>query len=189
MAIATTATHGQILDCWKPRVGAGAAPVVAGLEFFPAYIAGPVAGTSPGAAYDVNWAIAIGFANPNNLGGHSPQNHVGILIDQNGDSPNGIALRLWGSNGTFNGASATTNAPQSLIKMSGTTKTGMDTSPATIVAETVSGHSNTAAMILAQGQAICFAAPTGANTGVYIVYDGTHLKATINGGNTFTTIV
>ncbi len=31
-----------------------------------------------------------------------------------------------------------------------------------------------------------FAAPSGANTGVYIVWDGTHLKATINGGSTFT---
>jgi len=58
-----------------------------------------------------------------------------------------------------------------------------------VVAETVSGHSNLAAIMMPQGQSICLKPPTGANTGTYIVDDGTHLKATRDGGNTFTNII
>lgn len=103
-----------------------------GMEFFPDHLPGEIAvgyGTYP--KYNAQWAIAIGFAAAGS-DGYAPQNWVGMLVDQNGVSPGGYALRLWGSNGTFStriggiGASAATNAPAAIIKMSGTAQTGID---------------------------------------------------------------
>lgn len=103
----------------------GASRVVSGLEFYPDYLSGPINATLNPHKYNVQWAIAISYAGVDAYG-HSPQNHIGMLIDYNGIAPNGYGLRLSGSNGTFNGVSATTNAPAALIKMAGTVSTGID---------------------------------------------------------------
>jgi len=105
--------------------------VVCGLEFFPDFLAGSLYGDANPNKYDVQWAISIGYAAAATGSAPltpsiSPQHHIGILVEKNGISPDGYGFRMWGSSGTFNGASAATNAPAAIIKMSGTTQTGID---------------------------------------------------------------
>lgn len=97
-----------------------------GIEFFPQVQAG-LFGTKY-QEFPCNWAIAIGNsgANATRLNTYIAQNYIGILLDKNGLTPGGYGLKLWGSSGTFNGNSATTNAPHALIKFSGTSHIGLD---------------------------------------------------------------
>lgn len=193
--------YGNAWQDWGLVESIFASNIVGGLSFFPDWLPGNcVNGTTivdNSNHYDASWAICIGYAGPD-VHGHAPQNHIGAIIIENGISPGGYGLRLCGAAGTFNGVSAATNAPNALIKGSGTVKCGIDlagfTSPSdnkaiTVNAETTTGHSLQPAIIVPSGTMIMFAAPTGANTGVGIVYDGTNLKATKNGGNSYTTIV
>ncbi len=184
-----------------------------GLEFFPNHlpflISGPTFGSYP--VYNVQWAVNVGAGSPGN-DGFVPQHWISYMADQNGTSPFGVALKLWGSVGTFStrsggtNASATTNSIAAAIQISGTMQVGIDfsgykgtngnggtgttnpntTTPATLVTDLSSRQS---AIMLAAGQAICFSPPTGANTGVYIEYSGGHLRATVNGGSTWTNII
>lgn len=99
---------------------------VQGLGFYPDALPGPVAANgSPVNKFDAQVAISISYAG---VGGNglAPRNHIGLLVDQNGTSPNGYGLRVWGAQGTFNGNSAATNAPAACMKMSGTAQTGID---------------------------------------------------------------
>jgi hypothetical protein len=174
----------------------GISKFVAGLEFFPDWLPGST-GATTFTKFNASWAIAIGGAGARaGSGDPDPKNWTGILFSENGIAPLGVAINM-------HGGSSSGNAPAVGINFQNHLKTGINFAgsaggapigtgggtAATIDPETISGHSNQPAIILAQGQAICFSPPTTANTGVYIVYDGTHLKATINGGNTFTNII
>lgn len=168
-----------------------------GIDFIPDWLPGNifVGGVDIAHHYDAQWAIGVMYAGPDSFG-HSPQNHIGILSNENAISPAGYVLRLAGSAGTFNGSSAAANAPHAIIKASGSTFIGIDfagtyddNKALTVLAETTTGHANLPAIQLLGGHAICLRPPTGANTGTYLVDDGTHLRATRDGGNTWTNII
>lgn len=178
------------------------------LPFYISSNSGPIAfGSYP--MYNVQWALNIGPGSQGNDGGgtgtgYAPQHWTGILLDQNAISPFGVALKVWGAVGVFptrSGgltANATTNSIAAGIQLSGTMQVGIDFSgykgtnansgggtsnPNTTTAATMvidrAGFSS--AIMLAAGQAICFKPPTGTNTGSYIWFDGTNLRATKTG--------
>jgi hypothetical protein len=178
-------------------LAAGASHYSGGLTFAPDWEGGGQLGMSTDLShhYDAQWAIAIVYAGPDHFG-HAPQNHIGILVDENAISPQGYCLRLTGSHGTFNGTSETANCTHAIIKAAGSTNIGIDFAGTyddnrqlIVVPETTTGHSNQPAIQLVGGQAICLRPPTGANTGTYIMDDGTHLRATRDGGNTWTPLI
>lgn len=186
--------HGNAwADLGKMEFRAGQPQFVCGLEFFPDWLAGATGDAFP-IKYNVQWAICIGSAPQNTPGSHGVPttpagNWIGILMDKDGIvqgdgtyGSGGYGLSMWGS-------VALTNPAAAGVKLQGKWDIALDCSLATISAETTSTHNNQAAIQLAQGQAICFKPPTGANTGVYIVYNGTNLRVTKDGGNTWTNLV
>jgi len=158
---------------------------VIGMEFFPDHLPGTISGVGYGTypKYNAQWATAIGYASAGSDGFY-PQNWVGLLIDQNGIAPGGYGLRLWGSNGTFStrsggiNASAATNAPHAIIKMSGTAKTGIDFAgtldDATPLTPTATGAP---AMILAEDMSIQF------GTGLWLRGHSGALQYSTNGSS------
>lgn len=170
----------------------GVSRYVAGLEFFPDWLPGSgMGGSTDNTKYDASWAIAIGNAPPGNSLG-TAKNWTGILIDTDGITPTGLGINIHGGSSSGNATGAAINIQnyhKTGINFAGTTGGAPGGSAATIVAETVSGHSNQAAITLVSGQAICFKSPTGANTGVYIWFNGTNLVASKDGGATTATIV
>lgn len=193
-------------------------PHVIGLEFFPAHLPGAIAGVALQGypLFDAQWAVNIGPWVPGNDGtgdgnGYAPQNWIGYMVDQNGISPFGVGVKIWGSVGNFptrrggiphsgsgGGASASVNSIAAALQISGTMQVGIDFSgykgtngnagtgtanPNTTTAATLITDKAgfSSAIMLASGHAICFKPPTGAGTGVYIWFDGTNLKASKNG--------
>jgi hypothetical protein len=172
-----------------------------GLEFFPDWLPGSDQDTGY-FHYNTSWAIAIGGAGPGAGGGNSAKNWIGMMLcldsivgknDHAGIIGGGVAGSTAGGGGyglQIHGSTvASSNPIGKAINILHAMDVGIDISEATITAEAVSGHSNKPAIQLLSGQAICFKAPTGANTGVYIWFNGTNLVATKDGGNTTATII
>ena len=175
---------------------------VGGLEFFPDHLPGSI-NVATVSKFNASWAIDIGAAAAG-TDGYFPQNWIGVMVDQNGISPFGVGVKIWGSVGTLTtriggvSASATTNSMAAAVQISGTMQVGIDfagykgsnanagggtanpntTTAATLVTDKASQQS---AIMLASGQAICFKPPTGAGTGVYIWFNGTNLVASKTG--------
>jgi hypothetical protein len=171
----------------------GVTRAVVGLEFFPDWLPYDT-GAGSNTKFNVQWAIAIGNSGPGNSNG-TAKNWIGILGCQDGIVPGGIWANLHGGSSSGNATGVGVNFQnyyKTGINFAGlaggapASGQGGNGNAATIVPD-ASGQQP--AITLAQGQAICFAPSTGAGTGVYIVWDGTHLKATINGGTSYTNII
>lgn len=163
----------------------GLSSVCVGLEFFPQYQAGRVAAGATFHEYPAQWAIAIGNSGQNSskLVGNLATNYIGILLDKNALAPNGYGLRLRGASGTFNGASASSNAPGALIKMSDTAKTGIDFAGSTNENTPLTATSTGSAVIqMLDGQSIRI------GTSVWIRGSGTHVQYSTD-GSTWSNIV
>lgn len=150
----------------------------AGIEFFPQYQAGRVTGGATFHEYPAQWAMAIGNSGQidSKLVGNIGTNYIGLLLDKNALAPNGYGLRLRGASGTFNGASATSNAPGALIKMSDTAKTGIDFAGSTNESTPLTATSTGAAVIqMLDGQSIRI------GTSFWLRASGTNLQYSTDG--------
>lgn len=150
---------------------------VIGMEFFPDGTVGGNPGFAARRSYHAQWAIGIGAAGPDYTGFY-PQNHIGIFMDANGIAPGGYGVRLRGANGTFNGSSASANAPGALIKMSDTAQTGIDFAGSTGDSTALTATSTGAAVIqMLDGQSIRI------GTSFWLRASGTNLQYSTNGAS------
>lgn len=158
----------------------GLSSVCCGIEYFPQYQAGRVAAGGGFREYPAQWAISIGNSGQTDsrLIGNIGTNYIGLLLDKNALAPNGYGLRLRGASGTFNGASATSNAPGALIKMSDTAKTGIDFAGSTNESTPLTATSTGAAVIqMLDGQSIRI------GTSFWLRASGTNLQYSTNGAS------
>lgn len=173
----------------------GGTQVVAGLEFFPAYVAGSRGGAENG-AFNVQWGICLAGSTTGGV------HWTGILLDQSGVAPGGLWINAHGNSTQATAIGAALNIQQWMhtgINFAGNAAGGVPSaigSRALIVNDASGrqpaitlGYDPSALSGTGQSHAICFVPSNGAGTGVYIEYSGGVLRATKNGGTTWATII
>lgn len=161
--------------------------IVCGLEFFPTWLPYDTGAPDTTTQYPAQWAISIGGSTA------TARNWIGILGSLGGVMPDGMWMNLHGGDVSGNAVGVGINF-QNYYKTGinfagaagGANTSGGGGAAATIVPDAAGRQP---AIILAAGQSICFSPTAGPGTGGYIEYSGGHLRATIDGGTTWTNII